>query len=687
MSEDAIHPVLGIDLGTTYSAVAVFNTLTDEAEIVPNALEGNERTTPSVVGYSQVGAKVIVGTVAKRNIAVNHANTVVEIKREMGEAFRPETLQKYDPKGAGGFTARSLEPGGAEGDPVKVQFINEWFLPQEISAFTLMKMKEIGENRLQRPVMDAVITVPAYFTEKQRKATEEAARLAGLYPRQLVPEPTAAAICYGLDQFEDARKIYLVYDLGGGTFDVSIIVVEDTRIDVIATSGDPRLGGSDFDDAVVDWAVEELKAKHGLDISGDPGSQAIVKFHSESLKKSLSTFQTASMPLMEIRPHDPPTLELSREQFEGLIRPLLEKSLSYVDEAILAAQEKDIQREQIDGILLVGGSSKIPLVRNMLLDHFRRDEDFVRADLDPDAVVARGAAILARRYSPSVGEFDVAKHLGDGEASGSDDDMIVHLITEHSLGIGVNEDEVSRIVNRGTNIPVSQTRGGFTNAGPTTHIDVHVYQGEGQHTYECELIGIVPLGPMEPQPAGFHTFEVTFSLDRSGLLSAVVRHVNEEKVYPARFQQKTGIGGPAALGVARERLMQLYKVEGPSDTPDVVAGPDEVTSVPPPTEAAAPVPPPTATVPPPTAPPPSPEPLPIADAPPAKPAIPEATAEVPAEYRQTYRRARRHLLETHDPALAAALEAFVKALDDGSTDEALQELGDDLADRFDEARR
>lgn len=710
-SED-LHRVIGIDLGTTYSAVAVYSNFSEQAEIIKNPEDPKTgSSTPSVISFDRARAKVIVGQFAKQNSAAD-PNTVIEVKREMGEFFRPETLLKFDPTGMGGFEARSDGPQGSQGDPVKVRFCGEWYLPQEMSAFTLMKLKEFASANIGCDIVDAVVTVPAYFTEKQKKATEEAARLAGLYPRQLVPEPTAAAICYGVDQYEETRKVYLVYDLGGGTFDVSIITVKEADIAVIATSGDARLGGGDFDDAITKWAVEQLASQYQMDISADHRAQAIVKYHAEQLKQELSTFKSGKMVLMELRPQDPPTLELTREKFESLIEPYLNKSLNFVDTAIKASTEKqEIGRDDIDAILLVGGSSKIPLIKAKLLDHFGQDEDFVRADLDPDAVVARGAAILAKRYKPSDPPFDITRKLDDADDE-EDDELNVHLITEHSLGIGVNEDEFARIISQGQNIPVAVPRGGFTNGGPYEYVDVHVYQGEGDHVYENELIGVVPLGPMEAKPEGHHKFEVTFSLDRNGLLSAIVNHLNEGQTYRAKFQQKTGIGGDDALGLVRKKLLEMYEgtppalvqptdepaKQGETNVPERQAPGVDVppatqpADVPPATQPATEIPPttqPVAEVPPAT--------QPATDVPPNDAAVPESHAHteaampkaegpIPEQFKRIVRRAEKLLTESPEPKLRDALAAFLTCLNSGASGETLEDLGDELEDVYFECR-
>ncbi len=715
------HRVIGIDLGTTYSAVAAHSDEREETLIVSNR-ETLEETTPSVVSLDRARRQVMVGQMAKRNLAADPANTVIEIKREMGEIFTPELIRKYDPRGEKRFVAKEDRPGGASGDPVEVKFCGEWFRPQEISAFTLMKMKEIAEAELGGEILDAVITVPAYFKVRHRKATEEAARLAGIYPRQLIPEPTAAAIAYGVDQYEQERRIYLVYDLGGGTFDVSIISVDGPQsITVKATAGDRRLGGGDFDDAITAWTVEQLLASHKLDVRNDPRGLAVIKFHAEKAKKELSTFESAKLVLMELRPAEPPVVEITRAKFEELIDGYLRKSLTCVDTALRYAQEQGVPREEIDAILLVGGSSKIPRVKTKLLEYFQRDDEFVRADVNPDTAVARGAAILARRIAPTDGPFDINRKFDDQQEEAGEDDVRVFSITEHTLGVGVmneaGESVVSPVIPRGTNIPVAQTKGGFVNGGPSTEIEVHVFQGEGRYTVENELIGIVPLGPMDPMPPNHHHFEVTFSLDRNGLLTAVVSHINENKTYHATFRDKTSIGHD--LGLLRERLMRMYRGQVPAGGSAAAADSAGDPPIVPPATASAVVPPATAANPGPatngqgspavaasTAA--VPAAAPAADvtaAPSAAPQIPAATVPaatvpaasaaapqvrpgvaVPEQFKSVVRRTQKSLEKNPDDRLVAAFARFIDGLNRGIDEEELNSLGDTLEDVYHDCR-
>ena len=684
-----LHKVIGIDLGTTYSAVAAYNTYSEQAEIIGNPESDNPETTASVVSLEPMLRKVIVGSAAKRNLALDPQNTIIEIKREMGEEYRPETLIKYRAQGT--FNVK---------DPLKVQFAGQWMRPQEISAFTLMKMKEVAEREIGEEVRDAVVTVPAYFTEKQKKATEEAALLAGLYPRQLIPEPTAAAICYGVDKNEAGKKTYLVYDLGGGTFDVSIIQVDGGKLDVIATSGDPRLGGADFDEAILQWALAELRGR-GIDVGEDLPLRLRIRERAEAVKIALSYNETAKLDLFFLKNPLLTNLELSRATFLGLIDGLLRKSLNYVEIAINdASTKKGVERSQIDAILLVGGSSKIPKVKSMLLDYFGKDDSFVRGDLNPDTVVARGAAIMAHRFGVTPGPFDVKRRkeatLVNTDATEVQD---IQLITEHSLGVGVQNNACVRIVEQGTNIPVDVKRGGFTNPDMAERIIVPVFQGEGKSQYENTLIGSLEIGPMEAKPANFHQFEVTFKLDNNGLLTMMVHHLNAQKTYEAKFDQKTGVGGDEALMSLHDKLLGMYARSAaqisPSSAPAVPPPPPPpppagvssgVASRPNEAEQAPAVPAPAAEA---TAAPAAPQeqPAPAPAAPPAPSGVMEPAQPVPEQFKQIVRRAHKQLLREPDAGLLEAWKAFVTALNAGQSEVQLEELGDALADAFDQTRK
>jgi molecular chaperone DnaK (HSP70) len=545
------HNVIGIDLGTTYSAVATNNKYTESTEILRTSK--GELTIPSVVSFDRTNKKAYAGQEAKNNYPVDPDNTVIEIKREMGEVVNERNIGKLRKLG--------LNPVINE-DPYRVFFGDGWYLPQEISAFVLMEVKEVAQKEINEVINDAVITVPAYFTEKQKKATEEAALLAGLYPRQLIPEPTAAAICYGVDSVDkgtSGKMTYLVYDFGGGTFDVSIIEVENEKITVIATSGDSRLGGSDFDNEITSWVVKKLFADYQLDISNNQFFVAKIKSAAEEAKKILSQFDDASIDLSFLNDPRIQNIKITRGEFENLIDNLLHISLNKVDEAIQIAQkDKDISKEKIDNILLVGGSTKIPKVKRMLLEYFGKGDDFVSAEANPDTVVARGAAIIARKFEATPGKFDIIKRAEANLMSKDTGIPDPVLITEHSLGVGTVQDRVVHIIERGRVLPARQSKDDFVNSGPSEYINVPVFQGESKYAYENTLIGTLSIGPMEPRPAGEHRFEVLFNIDENGLLAMTINHINEKKSYDAKFDQRTGIGGDEKLKIVRLKLWDMF---------------------------------------------------------------------------------------------------------------------------------
>jgi molecular chaperone DnaK (HSP70) len=664
-----VHKVIGIDLGTTYSAAAAYDDDAMTSVLLPDD-DDKGGLTPSVVGL--MSGKAIVGMRAKRNAPADPRNTVTEIKREMGELFKPGTLDK--------FNARAQF---REGDPVRVLFNGNWMLPQEISALILMRMKAVAERKLGEEIRDAVITVPAYFTSNQKKATEDAALMAGLHPRQLIPEPTAAAICYGLDKMDPTPHNYLVYDLGGGTFDVSIIQVKDKDVKVVATCGDPRLGGGDFDEAITFWALEEAR-KQGLDISNNPVARAMVRYAAEDTKKLLSAGTTAAILVSDPLTNRSIGLQLDRATFERLIGDLLKRSLKFVATAIQDAEDRGVAKAAIHNVLLVGGSTRVPKVRQLLLDYFEKDEAFVLADGNPDLLVARGAALVAHGFQPSPPPFEIKSKpsatLINPEAQ---DVMNVTLITEHSLGVGVQEDRFDPLIDRGTSIPVTKKKT-YTNPEGAINVVAPVYQGEGSYVQENTLIGEMRMGPMQPLPSGQHQFEVTFSLDQNGLLKVMVNHINENKTYSADFHHKTTVEGDDALNTLRQRLLAMFAV-----APSVDA------AVPPP----PPPPPPAATAQPPA-------PAAATTAPPAPSAAPSATpatngsgdglpegllltltGEVKDEYKGILRRSRKQLSRHIDSDLVEAYNIFARAVNEGKPADTVQDLADDLGDAYDDARR
>lgn len=545
---DGLHRVVGIDLGTTYSAVAAY----DPENYAPRILEDPEfegtaaLAMPSVVRYEADTGRLVVGHGAKNAIGDGSgAETVIEIKRDMGEVFDEDRLKAYGAEGA-----------FKKDQPVRARLGAQWLRPQEVSALVLMRMKRIAELSLGGTVNDAVVTVPAYFMERQKRATEEAALLAGLYPRQLIPEPTAAAIAYGVDRAEPERRIYLVFDLGGGTFDVSIIETRDEEIEVIATKGNQRLGGGDFDRKVADWIGEQLRDALPKDF--DP---LRIRAAAEAAKRRLSLAESTAIDLGD----GLPVLELDRIRFEQLIAEHLDSSLTCVDDALQAARDKGVAREDVSAVLLVGGSTRIPRVKQMLLEHFGQEEGFVRGDANPDTLVARGAAIAANRFKPTA-EFDLAAARPTAENAAEDQDYTITLITEHTLGVGVTEGnehgKFSPLIQRGTKIPARKART-YSNPDMATKIDVAIYQGEERYVYENTLVGTIELDAIEARPQGYHEFEIDFSLDVNGLLGVRVVHLNTNREYEANFSQETSIAKDDELARRRELLLEMYTTARP----------------------------------------------------------------------------------------------------------------------------
>ncbi|WP_019068606.1 Hsp70 family protein [Streptomyces hokutonensis] len=642
--EDELHRVVGIDLGTTYSAVAAYH----PDDLAPQILADPERegsaavATPSVVRLDTVTGALVVGHDAKDAISRGPGaeGTLVEIKREMGAEFKePERLAYFGAQGVYQVN-----------DPVRARLGDEWLLPQEISALVLMKMKRIAEQALGGEIHDAVVTVPAYFTERQKKATEEAALLAGLYPRQLIPEPTAAAIAYGVDRAETERQVYLVFDLGGGTFDVSIIETREDEIEVIATAGDQRLGGGDFDDAVAEWIKERL---------GDTLPKEIeplrIKAAAETAKRELSLRAATTVDLG----HGTTPLELDRETFESLIQPHLDRSLEQVDRALDDARNgKGVLPEHVNAVLLVGGSTRVPQVRRMLLNHFDQDEGFVRGDANPDTLVARGAAIVANRFEASPA-FDLSTRP-TAERSADEQDYAVTLIAEHTMGVGVQDGEFSALIPRGTKIPARHVQK-YYNPDQAPRIEAAIYQGEDRFIYNNTLIGTIHLDDIERRPQGYHEFEVEFTLDMNGLLAVQVTHTNTGREYQATFDQSTTIGTLDELAEKRAALEKLFATVGgpaPGGEPQPPVGPGPVPTVPGPVAVI-------------------PDPVAVIPGPVAVTGAPVGgidAAAVPAEYRRTVKKALR--VGQASPALTAALDGFWNAVCSGADEDTLDELAD-----------
>lgn len=465
--------IIGIDLGTTNSCVAVLEG--GEAVVIPNA-EGN-RTTPSVVAFSKDGQR-LVGQIAKRQAVTNPDRTVQSIKREMGSDH-------------------------------KVKIDGKEFSPQEISAMILQKLKTDAEAYLGKPVTDAVITVPAYFSDSQRQATKDAGKIAGLNVQRIINEPTAAALAYGLDK-ENEQKI-VVFDLGGGTFDVSILEIGDGVFEVLATAGNNRLGGDDFDKRVVNWMVDEMKKSQGIDLSQDKMAMQRLREAAEKAKIELSgvTSTNINLPYITADSTGPKHLELTltRAKFEELTDDLIESTMGPVKQAMSDAK---LSPSDISKVLLVGGSTRVPKVQENVKKFFGK-EPF--KGINPDECVAVGAAIQAAVLT--------------GDVKG----MVLLDVTPLSLGIETMGGVMTKMIERNTTIPTKKSQIFSTAADGQTSVEIHVLQGEREFVRDNKTLGRFMLDGIAPAPRGVPQIEVTFDIDANGIVNvtAIDKGTNKEQ--------------------------------------------------------------------------------------------------------------------------------------------------------------
>lgn len=459
--------VIGIDLGTTNSCVAVIEG--DTPTVIANK-EGY-RTTPSVVAFTKSKER-IVGDAAKRQAAVNSDRTIFSIKRHMGTDYRKKIDGKY-------------------------------YTPQEISAFILMKLKEDAEDFLGQPVTDAVVTVPAYFTDAQRQATKDAGKIAGLNILRIINEPTSAALAYGLDN-GNAQKI-LVYDLGGGTFDVSVIDIGDNIIEVLATSGDNRLGGDDFDERIVNYLVEQFKMSDGINLAKDASAMQRLKEEAEKAKKELSSSITTNinLPFIAMAKDGPHHLDisLSRQTFNELTADLVDRTVTPVENAL---HDAGLSKSDINMVLLVGGSTRIPAVADKVRQLMGKEPS---RNLNPDECVALGAAVQGGKLGNQL------------QAGSAASEIILMDVTPMSLSIETMGGIASRLIERNTTIPTRHSQI-FTTAGNfQTSVDIKVFQGERKFTRDNKLLGNFRLNGIKRAMAGVPQIEVTFDIDVNGIVN------------------------------------------------------------------------------------------------------------------------------------------------------------------------
>lgn len=459
--------VIGIDLGTTNSCVAVIEG--DTPTVITNK-EGC-RTTPSVVAFTKSKER-IVGDAAKRQAAVNSDRTIFSIKRHMGTDYRKKIDGKY-------------------------------YTPQEISAFILMKLKEDAEDFLGQPVTDAVVTVPAYFTDAQRQATKDAGKIAGLNILRIINEPTSAALAYGLDNGM-AQKV-LVYDLGGGTFDVSVIDIGDNVIEVLATSGDNHLGGDDFDERIVNYLVEQFKLSDGINLSKDVSAMQRLREEAEKAKKELSSSVTTNinLPFIAMSKDGPHHIDitLSRQTFDELTADLVDRTITPVENAL---HDAGLSKTDINMVLLVGGSTRIPAVADKVRQLMGKEPS---RNLNPDECVALGAAVQGGKLGNQL------------QAGSAASEIILMDVTPMSLSIETMGGIASRLIERNTTIPTRHSQI-FTTAGNfQTSVDIKVFQGERKFTRDNKLLGNFRLNGIKRAMAGVPQIEVTFDIDVNGIVN------------------------------------------------------------------------------------------------------------------------------------------------------------------------
>jgi len=497
--------ILGIDLGTTNSCMAVMEA--GKPVVIPNA-EGS-RTTPSVVGFSKSKER-LVGQVAKRQAVSNPEKTVYSIKRFMGRYY-DEVEQERN-------TVQYEVVRGSSND-ARVKIGDEVYSPQEISAMILKKMKEDAEDYLGESIQKAVITVPAYFNDSQRQATKDAGTIAGLEVVRIINEPTASSLAYGLERGEE-QKI-LVFDLGGGTFDVSILDIGEGVFEVKATCGDMHLGGDDWDKRIMDWIVEEFKREHGVDLSKDRMAMQRIRDAAEKAKIELSGLKEASisLPFVTADESGPKHLELmlTRARFESMTEDLLERTKGPLRTAVKDAK---LTPDQIDKIILVGGSTRMPKVQEFLREYFGKE---LQKDINPDECVAVGAAIQG------------------GVLAGDVKDVLLLDVTPLSLGIETLGQVFTRLIEKNTTIPTRKSQIFSTAADGQPSVEIHVLQGERPMAYDNHTLGRFILDGIPLAPRGIPQIEVTFDIDANGILDVTAKDLGTRKEQSIKITATTNL--------------------------------------------------------------------------------------------------------------------------------------------------
>jgi molecular chaperone DnaK len=511
--------IIGIDLGTTNSCVAVME------GGKPRVLENSEgrRVTPSVVVFKKDGERV-VGDAAKRQVVTNHDRAVYSIKRFMGRLYKEVTREREE------VPFKVVE--GPNGD-ARVHIAGRDYSPPEISAMILQKMKQTAEEKLGEKITEAVITVPAYFNDAQRQATKDAGKIAGLDVKRIINEPTAAALAYGMDKKKD-QKI-AVYDLGGGTFDISILEIGDGVFEVKSTNGDTHLGGDDFDQRIIEWLIDEFKQKEGIDLKRDLMAMQRLKEAAEKAKIELSSSMETeiNLPYITAGPNGPIHLleKLTRAKFEAMVDDLIERTRRPCEQALADA---NLTPKDIDEVILVGGSTRIPKVQELVRELFGKEPN---KSVNPDEVVAVGAAIQAAV-------------LG-GEVT----DILLLDVTPLSLGIETLGGVMTKLIERNTTIPTRKSEIFSTAADNQTTVEIHVLQGERAMAADNKSIGRFHLDGIPPAPRGIPQIEVTFDIDANGILNVSAKDKATGREQSVRIQTSSGLSDAEKERMIRDAQM------------------------------------------------------------------------------------------------------------------------------------
>jgi len=497
--------IIGIDLGTTNSCVAVLEG--GEPSIITSPEGG--RTTPSVVAFTKKGER-LVGQPAKRQAVTNPINTVFSIKRFMGRMYDEVGTEIEE-------VPYRVQKGPNNGVVVKIE--DKEYNPPEISAMVLQKLKQMAEEHLGTTVTDAVVTVPAYFNDSQRQATKDAGKIAGLNVRRIINEPTAAALAYGLDKKKDEK--IAVFDLGGGTFDISILELGDGVFEVKSTNGDTHLGGDDFDQKVLNWIADEFNASDGINLKEDPMALQRLKEAAEAAKKELSSSKQTeiNLPFITADASGPKhlNLTLTRAKFEELVSDLVERTIAPCKQAI---KDAGLKASEIDEVILVGGSSRIPKIQEKVKDIFGKESN---KSVNPDEVVALGASIQG------------------GVLAGEVDDILLLDVTPLSLGIETLGSVATKLIERNTTIPTKKSQIFSTAADNQTTVEIHVLQGEREMAVDNKTIGRFHLDGIPPAPRGVPQIEVTFDIDANGILNVGAKDKATGKEQSIRIEASSGL--------------------------------------------------------------------------------------------------------------------------------------------------